>query len=355
MAFERPTLKEIVDRITSDISTRVIGTVSALRRSTIRAFGAAYGGAVHLLYGFLDFMSKQYFEDTATVEYLNRKASIWGLARNPATFAHGSIVFTGTNGTILPAGTTLQRSDGVQFTVDADGLVASGTTTVTATCSTAGATGNMNAAGTLTIATPISGITSQGVIDSNGMAGGTDTESDDDFRARLLLLIQFPARGGNATDYEFWAKEISGVTRVWVHENQYGVGTVGVTFVRDNDSGSIIPSAGEVADVQTFIDSVRPLTAAVTVWAPVAQNLNFTIHIVPDTAAIRAAVTAELTDLIKRKAEPNVAGSGIIYLSQIREAVSAAAGEENNTVSVPTADSTPAVGSIYLMGTITWV
>jgi uncharacterized phage protein gp47/JayE len=275
------------------------------------------------------------------------------VSKNAATFATGQATFTGTvNGTILSALTVLQRSDGVEFEVVNDGTLAGLTVTVDVICLTAGDTGNMLSGETLTIVTPIAGITSQGTVETDGITGGSDEEDLDSLRARLLLKIQEPPQGGSATDYEQWAKEVTGVTRVWVYENQYGAGTVGVAFVRDDDTPSIIPSAGEISTVQDYVDARRPLTADVTVWAPVAVARNFTIDLgTDDTAAIRAAVQAELEDLILRESEP----AGTLLLSHIREAVSKAAGETDSIVSVPAANAAAGAGNIYIMGTITWV
>jgi len=350
MAFSRPTLAEIVERVVSDLSTRILGTATALRRSVIRAMGTAFGGAVYSTYGYLDYISKEVFVDQ-TKDNLSRHASIWEVPRLAASFASGEVEFTGTNGTILPALTQMQRSDGVLFEVQADGTVSGGVVVVDVVCLTAGDTGNMLSGEALTLISPIVGITSEGAVEPDGITGGTDEEGLEAWRERILAKIQNPPRGGTASDYEFWAKEVAGVTRVWVYPSQYGNGTVGVAFVRDNDSGSIFPSAGEISDVQDYIDSVRPIGADVTVWGPTQQVLNFTISITPDTAAIRAAVQAELEDLIKRVAEPG----GTIYLSQIREAVSAAAGEVDSDVTVPAADAVASAGNLYTMGTITWI
>ena len=66
--------------------------------------------------------------------------------------------------------------------------------------------------------------------------------------------------------------------------------------------------------------------------------------------AVKAAVEAELTDLLRREAEP----SGTILLSHIREAVSIAAGETNYTMTAPAADVTHTTAQMATMGTITW-
>jgi uncharacterized phage protein gp47/JayE len=155
--------------------------------------------------------------------------------------------------------------------------------------------------------------------------------------------------GGARSDYEAWALQVAGVTRAWVYPLENGPGTVVVRFVRDNDT-SLIPDSAEVAAVQAYIDDLRPVTANVTVEAPTASPLNMTIQLTPNTAAVRAAVTAELTDVLQREAAPG----GTILLSHLREAISVAAGEVNNVLTTPTADVTHAAGEMPVLGTITW-
>jgi uncharacterized phage protein gp47/JayE len=105
-----------------------------------------------------------------------------------------------------------------------------------------------------------------------------------------------------------WALTVAGVTRAWSYPLELGAGAVTVRFVRDNDGAgaAIIPDSGEVAAVQAAIDALRPVTATVTVVAPVADALAFTIHVVPDTTLTRAAVTTELTNLLMADATRGV-------------------------------------------------
>ncbi|MDP1682722.1 MAG: baseplate J/gp47 family protein, partial [Burkholderiales bacterium] len=186
-------------------------------------------------------------------------------------------------------------------------------------------------------------------VTAAGITNGADTEIDASLRARLLKRIQQPPHGGAKYDYEAWALEVAGVTRVWVYPAELGLGTVTVRFARDDDA-SIIPDAAEVTAVQDYINARRPVTAQVTVAAPVAVPRNFTIQLTPNTQVVRDAVTAELTDLIRRESEPG----GTILLSHIREAISIAAGETNNVLSAPAADVTHTTGQMATMGAITW-
>lgn len=354
MAWQRPTLSTLISRINSDISSRVDSVTTVLRRSVLGVLARVLAGACHEIYGYLAWLAKQLFPDTAEVEYLDRWARIWGVTRTAATVASGGVTVTGSNGVTVPAGTELQDDDENIWTTDADATISSGTAIVAVTASTAGEAGNLEHGATLTIASTISGVDGTATV-TTAISGGTDQESDSSLRARLLTRIQEPPHGGADFDYTAWALECAGVTRAWTFPLWLGAGTVGVCFVRDDDD-TIIPDATEVETVQGYIDALRPVTANVTVFAPTAVALNFEIALSPDTATVRAAVQAELEDLLRREAEPEGGdGSGTILLSHIREAISVAAGETDHTLTAPAADVARNTGEMSVMGTITWL
>jgi uncharacterized phage protein gp47/JayE len=238
----------------------------------------------------------------------------------------------------------------VQYTTDAEATISGGLAMIAVTAVEGGQAGNAAAASSLSFDTPIAGVSVSATVDAAGLTAGADIEADDDLRARLLARIQTPPHGGAAHDYIAWALEVAGVTRAWVYPAELGLGTITVRFVRDDDA-SPIPDAAEVLAVQAYIDSVRPVTAVVTVAAPIAVPLNFTIDITPDTAAIRAAIEAELRDLLLREAEPGAT----ILLSHIREAISLATGESDHILTAPAANVTHTTGEMATFGAITWV
>ena len=222
--------------------------------------------------------------------------------------------------------------------------------TVLVTALVAGDAGNADAATPVTLVSPIAGVVSDAVVAALGIAAGADAETDASLRARVLARIQAPPHGGNADDYEQWALAVPGVTRAWVFPLANGAGTVIVRFMMDDTYEDGIPEVLDVAAVQEAIDAVRPVTALVTVAAPVAVPLAFDIRLTPDTAAIRAAVEAELSDLIFREAVPG----GTLLISHIREAISIAAGEVDHTLLTPDADQTVTAAQINTLGTLTW-
>lgn len=345
--YSRPTLADLVTRTRADLVSR-LSADDILRRADADVYARVLAGLAHGLYGYVDWLANQIIYDTAEAEFLARWASIWGVTRKPASTATGSVTFAVSSGAVIPSGTLLQALDGVQYQTTADATVTVPTATASVAALVAAAAGNRTTGQTLTLVSPVTGVQSSAT--AGALVGGADLESDDDLRARLIDRIQQPPQGGDAHDYVAWALEVPGVTRAWCFPLELGEGTVTVRFVRDDDA-SLIPDAGEVATVQDYIDALRPVTAAVTVVAPTAVPLAFSIAVAPNTTAVKAAVQAELSDLIAREAKPG----GTIYLSHIRAAISAATGEDNYTMSAPSADVTNTTGNMTTLGTITWL
>lgn len=342
--FTRPTLAQIVTRVTADFVSRLVLTGAVLRRSMVYVLARVIAGAAHMLHGHLEYLARQLFPDQSDGPYLVRQASVFGLTKTAATYATGTVTVTGT-GTI-PVGAVLTRSDGARYTVDAEVvLVTTGSVAVTAEL--AGADGTLTVADVLSFESPVTGVDATGTVAT--VVDGNDEETTEALRTRLREHLAEPAHGGNDADYIAWAKAVAGVTRAWVYPLELGPGTVVVRFARDNDA-SPIPSAGEVTTVQTAIDLVKPAHATVTVAAPTDAPTAFTIAVLPNTTAVKAAVTAELVDLYARVGEPG----GTVLLSEIRTAIGIAAGLTDYTLTVPAADVTHTTGQLPSVGTITW-
>ena len=348
MPFSRPSLSDLITRIRDGIFSRL--SFEQLRRSDAEVYGKELAGASHELHGHLQFIAQNVIYDTATSEYLDRWAGIWLTTPRIAVVSSvGNITVVGINGILVPAGSVLVSATGIEYSTNADATIALGVALVGVTALSTGADTNLVAGSLLSFSTPIENITSTATVDANALSGGADQEDDVKLRARLLSRIQQPPHGGADYDYINWALEVAGVTRAWVYPQELGLVTVTVRFVRDADV-SIIPDAGEVTAVYDYIEARRPVTANLTVVAPVAVPLNFSIAAIPNTAAVKTAIETELRDLITRESQPG----GTILLSHIREAISIAAGESNYTMTLPNADVTNTVGNMTTFGTITW-
>jgi uncharacterized phage protein gp47/JayE len=349
MAFERPTLLELVARIQADFVSRLTLDGSPLRRSVVNVMVRVLAGAVHMLYGFCEYLAGQLFPDISDAASLKRQAAVYGISAAAATYASGLVTVTGVTGTTVPTGTILRRADGVEYETTGDVTLASGTGDLPIDAVLAGEDGNTDSGVELTFESPIADVDATGTVEAAGLLGGADEESTAAVRARLLQRLRNPPQGGAEADYTSWALEVAGVTRVWVYPRELGAGTVTVRFMRDDDVDPF-PSAGEVTTVQTYIDTVRPVTAIITVLAPVEKVWAFTIALDPDTAAIRAAVEAEIVDLFLREGEPGET----IPLSRVSTAIGNADGIDAFTLTTPAVDLTHATGELPSVGTITW-
>lgn len=343
--FNRPQLTALIKSLREDMLSR-LGDESQLRRADAEVYARVFAGALHGLYAYADWIAKQIIWDTCDDDILDRIATMWlEVPRKPAAAATGTAAFVLAVGVVVPAGTVLQAFDGVQFQTTAD--TSGGSAPIVAVL--AGADGNRAAGQALSLVSPVPGAQTQAT--ASEISGGSDVESTSSLRARLIARVQTPPDGGSQSDYVTWALEVPGVTRAWCAPLELGAGTVTLRFVRDNDAGSIIPDAPEVATVQDYVDGKRPATAELYVVAPVADTLNFSIVIAPVSVAVKAAVEAELRDLLLREAAPGVT----LLISHIREAVSLAAGETDHTVVLPAGNVTPAVGHMPVFGVITWL
>lgn len=348
MSFNRPDLDTLMARVLADLQTRLPGVDVSQKGSVLAALGKTHAGAVHGVYGFLDALWPNLFVQSSGADFLVRQAGVWGIARVPAVSAAGAVAIAGSDGATLPAGSTFQRTDETQYTTQADGVIAGGVANVAILAVLAGAAGNLAADSTLSLVETVAGINGTATVGVDGITGGADAESDDSLRLRLLARIQAPPHGGARHDYVAWAKE-AGATRAWALPDWLGIGTVGVTFVIDGRD-DILPTVEEVATVQTHIDTVRPVTAAVTVFAPTPLVTNYQIRIDPNSVAVQTEVAAELADLYAREAELGAR----LYLSHIRTAVGRSAGLNDYTLIAPSADLVPLAHEIPVIGTITW-
>jgi len=351
MTFTRPTIAQLIARAKSDIETRLPGADAQVRESVEAVLARVTAGSGHSLHGHLVWLSKQLFPDTAENEIMVKWAAIWGITKTAAVAANGTLDITGSNGSTCPDLTEWQDTNGNIYIQDGDATIAGGSATITLEADVAGADGNQSIGATLSLVSPVAGIDSDGTVSGTGITGGTDEEDNDALQARVLLRLQSPPKGGGPNDYVQWALEVAGVTRVWEIANGDGAGTVVVYFVRDNDS-PIIPDSGEVTTAQNYLDTKAPITADVNVYAPTASPIAVTFtSLTPNTAAVQAAIEAELEALFLRAADP--IGS-TIPLSQINEAISIATGETDHVISAQAADITPSVGQLPTVGTSTF-
>jgi uncharacterized phage protein gp47/JayE len=357
MPFKRPTLPELASEAQEDLAARM-GAFGRLRRNVIDVLARVWAGLAHGLYGYIGYLAKQLFPQTAETYYLDRHSSWWGIYRKGSSKAMGRVTFSGTPNSDVPTGALMNAKGGQRYEVIEGGSIGTeGSVTLLVKAEAGGLASNLEPGVKVSLISPYSGVKPEAVVtageDGQGLVGGADSESDDLLRARLIDRVQLPPQGGTAHDYEAWAKEVDGVTRAWAYGGRLGPGTVSVTFVCDNLDNPI-PSAAKVAEVQKYLNDPirRPITADIVVSQLTAYPVNINIQgLTPDTEKVREDVIKELTSLFIRESVPG----GRIYISHIREAVSQAKGEFDHSILAPTEDVNPDINKLPVLGVVTFV
>ena len=353
MTWPLPTPVEIAERIAGSIETSL---ETPDRRVDARSPNTVLGVLARVvamaqfdLWLYQRRLADDLMPDTALAEALERHADVWGVTRLPASAASGTVTFSGTNGTIIPAGTELRAPAGGTFVTLVSGSISGGTASIAVRASEAGAAGNQVAGAVLALVAPVAGVLPQSaVVAAGGIAGGADTEADEALRARLLARIRQRPAGGAGFDYEEWARAaLPDVVHVAVYGNWAGLGTVGVVV---GMRGPRSPTAPEIASIAAYIAPLRPVTADVQVVAAVPVPIDITLTLTPDTVQTRAAVQAALATFFANDAR---IGQDLPK-SRISEAISAAAGEYSHVLTVPAADLPMADTELPVLGVVTF-
>jgi uncharacterized phage protein gp47/JayE len=313
MPWSTPALRDVRALVRDSIRAKLPGADALVPNSVLRVLSDNQGALCHLTLQYIDWLALQLLPDTAETEWLDRHGDIWLInadgttGRKLATLASGSITMTGIAGTVVPQGTQFSSTTTGYETLEQITLAAaSAPTPVLTRALDPGAAGNLAAGATMSLTSSVPGADGSAIVVT--MDGGTDDETDDDLRIRILLRIREPPMGGSAYDYVHWALAVPGCTRAWCAPLEMGIGTVTVRVLFDDlraaDDGW--PRQEDLDAVTAYINTVRPV-AVKDFWvlAPIKQFIDVHIgNLNPDNEAVRAAIEANLLDMLLANAAP---------------------------------------------------
>lgn len=215
----------------------------------------------------LDVVLNQTFADTATDEYLEKRANERGINRTPATYAVVQGEFTPITVNVL----------GQRFSCGTYNYTVTESTDVPGvyqlTCETTGEAPNA-VSGQLIPINYISGLQTAALTAI--LIPGENAEDDESLRERYFDSISSQAFGGNVADYEQKTKAIDGVGGVKVTPVWNGGGTVKLTIIASDYS---IPTTTLIEKVQNEMESIAPIGHVVTVDGVSATNINIVTEI----------------------------------------------------------------------------
>jgi uncharacterized phage protein gp47/JayE len=345
MPFDTPSLPALITRAGSDIEGS-----NALARSDAAVLARTHSGATYGLYEYLRWQFAQLFPDTAEEEMLLRHGHGRGVHRKQPTVAAGSVLFTGSAGAAVPAGTRLVNAGVLYEVIEGVSLPAAGKANAQVAAVEPGAAGNLAAGSVVDLVSPVLGVNSTAVVGAEGITGGTDLEPLEDYRLRVLERFRQVPHGGSGPDYVAWAKDQPGVTRAWVKRNLMGPGTVGVFVVNDARPGSIRLSDAELEVVKAGIEASRPVTAELYLLSPELVPVHYKLDVMPDTPSVRAGVERSLQELHERE---SALGATLLH-THMAQAISNTEGEHDHVMHAPVDDVVPGAVELLVYGGVQW-
>jgi uncharacterized phage protein gp47/JayE len=326
MPWSTPTLREVRGLIRDSVRASLPGADASIPNSVLRVMSDNQGALCHLTLQYIDWLALQLLPDTSEQEWLDRHGHIWltnadgTTGRKLATLAEGWAQLLGTTGTTVAQGARLTYGNFVYETT-ADVILGVSGAEVPIRALDPGTQGNLDPG--IQLGIDIAGVDEATVIE---LDGGTDTESEEDLRSRVLRRIRQPPMGGAAYDYEAWALAVPGVTRAWCAPLEMGIGTVTVRIMMDElraDSGGF-PLPSDLQTVWDYINTVRPVTVKdFWVEAPIPYPID--VHITKldgDTGSVRGAIEQSLIEAFFVRAIPGQSW----WRSWTDEGIAAAAG-----------------------------
>jgi uncharacterized phage protein gp47/JayE len=374
MPFSRPTLTTLRTQAMQDITASDLPNADGfLRFAALRVLAWVQAGLAYLHYGYLDWIARMGTPFTSEDEFLDAWASYapTPVIRLAPVSAVLTAEFAGTPARVIPAGTAALRQDGFQYNVQNDGTISGGgTASVNVIATDAGSNGNTDNGTPINLGVTIPGINSAGSITAT-ITLGTDLESNDSLRSRMLESYGAPPAGGDAQDYVTWSLQVPAVTRAWCNPNGMGPGTVVVYFMEDvarsafngfpqgTDGGATAetrtsPAVGDQLVVANHIYPLQPVTALVYAVAPIATTQAFSISGLSGVGSdVQADVEAALAQMLVNKGSPLATQS--IEQSDVDAAIAAVPGVVPFAVDSPSSwPITPALGHLFTLGAVTF-
>lgn len=341
MSFTTPDYQAIRDAILRDIANQEpSANVASDGDFALRA--NATGAAIEGLYQHQEWIARQIFPDTADADLMERHASLRGLTRKAARAATGSMTFSGTPASAVPAGTEAKTAAGVAFVTTGAGVIGGGgTVSLAAQAVVVGMAGNQPALVSLSLTAAPAGVLSTASVVT--MTGGTDTETDGALLARLLYIMRNPPQGGAAHDYVIWAKDVPGVGEVYAYPLRRGLGTIDVLIT----TAGGLPDAQLLADVQDYVAARAPVGADFVALAPVLVPVAVTSTVVLAAGATLPAVSLAISDALTAYFATLTPGA-TVYLSRLRALISGVSGVLDFNLTAPAANVASTVDTTHI-------
>jgi len=299
-----------------------------------------------------DWVLDQSFPQTAQGIYLDRHGAMRGITRLPATKAVGTLRFSVDSAPIadisISAGTVCMTADETRFQTTAPVILAAGTLSIDAPAEAleSGSRGNAVPGSVCILTACPMAVTA--CVNPEAFSGGSDAETDETLRNRILESYLRLPNGANAAWYEQTAMACSGVVAAKAIGRARGIGTVDVYVAEENG----LPSAELLETLQADLQQKREIAVDVAVKAPNVQAVNVTVAVAVKEGFSFAAVKAAVEQNITAFFTGHLLGKPV-RLAELGNRLYALEGVENYRFSAPAADLPASNTVLPRLGTLT--
>lgn len=187
--FRRPTYAELLDALEYKARELFGSKANLTVRSPLGVFLRIFAWVLNLLFSTLEDVYNSRFVDTAVGTRLLHLGRMIGIRLLGAQKAMGYLTFYGDDNVEVPEGFLAETTAGMQYVTLSSGVITNGSVTLPASAAVAGPDGNIAERTIKNITNPKLGIRS--VINEKAFEGGRNTETDDEFRERYYLSVDF--------------------------------------------------------------------------------------------------------------------------------------------------------------------
>jgi hypothetical protein len=280
MALENKTVAEINQLIIDQLEAQLNQVIPILPKNFIRILAKVLAGVFIILYKVSQWIFLQIFVSTASFQeftVFGKKITPlieWGklLGIGPPTAATQTKlqirIIVNNLGETLPSGTQFSSTiNGLIYITQQDYLLDVNPFYIDVICTTGGTAGNLE------VGQPMSTVNTLGYIENDGevffiIVAGTDAESEEQYRQRVVERFQLQPQGGALADYRIWSQDVPGVLQTYIytgdpgHVLNYVAGDPDIYFFRVPSAGLLV-SVGNACtyDPVTGLAIRKPVTA----------------------------------------------------------------------------------------------
>lgn len=343
------------DQMVNDTMTRIANSTNISNTnpgSVVRTIVESLLAELDIQYYQINQLALAMDIDTAIGTDLDNIGKILGTTRNSATkYTTTTQVMFGrseayASDIAIPYGSivsTLADSDGttIEFVVtQTDGKLPAGALSVPIICTSQNA-------GAINIPTGVLCILNQSIVNieyvnnTSAISGGSNEESDDDYRARLKLALSTIGKG-TISAIETAVEDIDGVRSASCSTTGAGAATLIVT-------PNILPPTSDLQNlISSAVDNVKAAGVNITINYPTAYSVDITLTTTHFTtgSTIKSGIMAYISTL---------STGDVLILDQIKRYIINTCGDDKMGISIsaPTSDVTPSSSQVIQIGTVT--